>query len=132
MLLIPFFVIWIPYSLFLMVWKPARRNTQIAKIILWGVSVSVVVAVHTHRAQEIRARADKALALILKYKADTGVFPASLEDAGWSDAPGRSGLAKIFYGNKDGSPMLFYAATFIVFDTYSFDFDAGTWRYDAD
>lgn len=132
MFLIPFFVVWIPYSLFLIVWKPARRNTQIAKIILWGVSVSVVIAIHMHRAQEIRARADKVLALILKHKAENGAFPANLADIGWSEAPARSGRTKIFYSNKDGNPMLFYAATFIVFDTYSFDFGEDRWSYVAD
>lgn len=130
--LMPFFLIWIPYSLFLIVWKPARRNTQIAKIILWGVSVSVVVAIHVHRAQEIRARADSAIALILKYKADKGTFPNNLAEVGVTPDLGRSKLSQVHYLNTDGRPNFFYATTFSVFETYSFDFDTGNWRYNPD
>jgi hypothetical protein len=129
---VPFFVIWIPYSLFLIVWKPARRKTQIAKIILWSISVSIVVAIHTYRAREIRARADVVLALVLKHQAEKGAFPKSLAELGVTHDSGRSKLSQVNYLYTDGRPHLFYAATFSVFETYSFDFDTGNWRYNPD
>jgi energy-coupling factor transporter transmembrane protein EcfT len=126
---LPFLAIWLLYSVYV-VWKhPARRITQSIKAGLWLLVVGGVLLTHWHYQKAARDAADFAASAILRYKASHGSFPKTLEAAGLKNYRKNWGVS---YFLQDDRPGLFYPATFVVFDTYWYDFQHQSWVYQPD
>ena len=127
-LVAPFLAIWLLVCIWGAWRQPMRRPVTAVKIILWLVTIGCVVAAHVGYARSARNEAEEVVARVLEYRQRTGAYPASAEAAG---LPTR-GRWQVYYFLHNGAPRVFYPATFIVFDTYSYDFADQAWEYRPD
>ena len=127
----PFLAVWFFYSLVIICRAPERRRLQAARVLVWLVAVSAVAGVHWHKVRASRLDAEQAATAILAYKARHGAYPASLGEVGM-DAAMLKKRWLLFYGMHEGNPTLFYAATFVPFETFHYDFEQSQWRHNPD
>ncbi|MDD2775947.1 MAG: hypothetical protein PHU06_08330 [Gallionella sp.] len=121
--------IWTLYSLYLSVRKPELRANQLTRVSIWLLAVALVVGIHYFRHITTRQSADEVVAAIKSYTATHGLCPVTLDDVGFSQEQLQDSLGMAGYGCDDGNPHFFYKVTYIVFDTYSYDFSKGVWKY---
>jgi hypothetical protein len=72
-----------------------------------------------------------AVAAVLKYKDQRGNWPKTLREAGVADAS-FGDRWMLGYLCENQRPFMFYAATFVIFDTYTYDFGARRWEFTPD
>lgn len=120
---------WIPYSAYVMFRKPDIRALQLARISIWLFAVVLVAGIHYLRHETTRRNANEIVASIKLFSAAHGRCPATLDEVGISPQQLKEKLGKSGYECRDGKPFIFYAATYIVFDTYSYNFAANQWEY---
>jgi hypothetical protein len=125
-------LIWFIYSLYVALTKPDRRKWHLIRMSVWIASVLVILVVHYDRKQTIRHYADDIVAAINKYKLEHGTYPDNIEMIGVSRQQLKEQLGLSGYSYEKGKPGLFYADTFIVFQTHHYDFQKNTWVYHAD
>ena len=106
---------------------PLLRAHLVAIAIL-AIASLVVLGVHSHLHDASRAQADLVAQRIEQFQAASGRYPASLSDVGLDSVVFRHDLM-LSYLSRDNDPMLFYAATFVPFDTWHYDFSAREWTY---
>ena len=123
--------IWIPYSVVVMVRKPERRLLQLALVSCWVLAVLLVAGIHYFRHEATRRNADDIVAAIKEFKTKRGSYPLTLDEVGIGRTALKDKLGSFSGYNRDvvGTPALFYAATWIVFDTYEYDFRTDSWVY---
>lgn len=126
--LVPVLAIWIMYNLIRARKDKERLKPLGVKLLIWLAVIAIVLANHWHLAYAARRDADLALTKVLRYRTQHGVYPADLAAAGISD-PQYGHEWMLHYEGENGQPELFYAATFVPFDTYSYDFQTMEWRY---
>ena len=129
--LAPFLAIWFVVSLVRMWRVPQRRLVLGGKMLLWLLSLASIVLVHLHFANAARQDGERVRHAIEGYQNVHKAYPASLAAVG-IDAPALRKQWMLHYMLSDGTPMLFYAATFTAFDTYSYDFKEKVWQYQPD
>ena len=71
------------------------------------------------------------VAAVLKYKDQRGNWPKTLREAGVADAS-FGDRWMLGYLCENQRPFMFYAATFVIFDTYTYDFGARRWEFTPD
>jgi hypothetical protein len=125
----PFVLVWFAFSGYVMVKAPARRRPQGIKMLAWCAVFAGVAGLHVHYYLAARQAGDAAVAALARYRqAHGGSFPERLADAGTSvgdnDAPWH-----VLYRLEQGKPLLVYSGNFSVFETYTYDFEQGRWRY---
>lgn len=126
----PFLLIWLLYSIYVVLKHPSRRRVQSIKVALWFIVVGGVLLSHWYYHRAARETANLAVDAILSYRANHGSFPETLDAAGVVSDNWKGW--RVFYLLKDGSPSLFYPSTFVVFDTYWYDFERKSWIYQPD
>lgn len=125
----PFLTVWLAYSAYV-AWKhPDRRMTQSIRAGLWVLAVGGVLLLHWHYHRAARDSADLVVAYVNHYKTNHGSFPETIDAAGLNNFRNKW---RISYLMKDGKPSLFYPATFVIFDTYWYDFEHQSWVYQPD
>lgn len=77
----------------------------------------------------VRADAGEYVSKIERFHKINHRYPADLEEAGISKSELSSRLGLSGYLLKDGNPNFFYAATYIPFDVWSFNFAKQEWAY---
>ena len=107
-----------------------RRHYLFAIAVVLAAS-AVVGAAHGYHHFSARAEADQLLRRVLDFRAQQGRFPGNAAELGEPAPPVRS-KNMLHYSFQDGEPALFYAATFIVFDTWLYDFSTQAWVYRPD
>ena len=122
-------LIWIPYSAYVMVRKPDIRAQQFVRVFIWIVAIALVTGIHYIRHKTTRHSAEEIVSAIDSFSATHGHCPANLDEIGISSEQLREKLGMSGYSCDKGNPHLFYAATYIVFDTYHYDFKTGSWKY---
>ena len=122
--LLPIFAIWLIYSAFVIWRRPARRKLQAVAVGLWVFVVGGAFLAHAHYQEAARSAGNAAATAILQYKASYGVYPPSLRAAGLESTDWG-----VYYDFANGTPVLFYPDTFIVFDTYSYNFKQQSWEH---
>lgn len=120
---VPILAVGLLYSVYLIWKRPAVRRLQLVKIALWLLVIGAVCLAQRHYYRAARAAGNVVVASILQYKARHGVFPESLRAAGVEATSWH-----IAYILKDGRPSVFYPATFVVFDTYRYNFRQHRWE----
>ena len=123
---VPILVVWLVYSAYVIWRRPARRKLQILQVALWLLVVGGVLLAHLHYYSAARSAGNTAVTAILQYKASHGVYPPSLRAAGLQSTGW--GVSYLF---DHGQPVLFYPATFIVFETCSYNFERQSWEHQA-
>jgi hypothetical protein len=125
-------LIWIPYSVYLMFRRPDVRASQLARVTIWMVAIALVAGIHYIRHKTTRQNADEIVAAINNFSTTHGRCPETIDEIGINQQQLMEKLGLSGYACKDGNPRLFYAVTYVVFDTYDYDFGSGAWKYDAD
>ena len=124
-----FLVPWFAYSGYRCLRFPIERKLRIQKTIVWFVAVVVIVSVHL-----VMYRSAKSYALGVSEKIETyisshGQCPTKLEDVGISKSTFKEHLGLGGYSCKDQRPFLFYASTYVPFETENYDFTKHEWRH---
>lgn len=122
-------IFWLPYSLFLIVRRPALRKIQAQKIGIWFLMIIAVLAVHQTRRVHTRDYADSVVHGIEQFRQREGRYPDSLNEIGFSAEEIRSNLGMARYARK---PMFYYPDTALIFHMWRYDFDKREWVDDYD
>jgi hypothetical protein len=113
-------------------WKtPEQRRKHLSAVIIIVLACSVVATAHVHHHNTARSIANKVAQDVMQFKASYGRFPMNMAEIGMPEFPKKL-LYRPKYSIHDGKPMLFYAATFVVFETWIFDFPSQAWVYRPD
>jgi len=107
---------------------PLRRAHLLAVAIVATASL-IVLAVHSHLHNASRAQANQVAQSIEHFQAASGHYPASLSEVGLDSAVLRRDLMLSYSSSYGENPILFYAATFVPFDTWQYNFSAHEWIY---
>lgn len=127
-----FLVPWFAYSGYRCLRFPIERKLRIQKTIVWFVAVVVIVSVHL-----VMYRSAKSYALGVSEKIETyisshGQCPTKLEDVSISNSTFKEHFGLGGYACKDQRPFLFYASTYVPFETENYDFTKHEWRHAYD
>lgn len=114
-------------SLYIIFVKHQEKKLRAIQISLWVVSCVVVAAHHIYLHKTTRVYANSVSNSIEQFYSQKGVYPSSIEEVGIKKESLRK--HKMYYSRDNQGPNLMYAATWIVFDTYYFDFKSKTWKY---
>jgi hypothetical protein len=128
---VPVLVIWIMYNLIRARKEKERLKPLGIKLLAWLAVITIVLANHWYLAYASRKDADLVVAKVLEYRIQHGVYPKDMMEAGIND-PRFGHEWMLHYEAENGQPELFYAATFVPFDTYGYDFQTLQWRYRVD
>ena len=125
-------LIWFTYSIYVAIAKPDLRKWQLIRMSVWIVSVLVILGIHYNRRETARHYADNVVAAIKEYKSEHGNYPDNIEMIGISRQQLKNKLGLSGYSFEKNTPSLFYADTFIVYQTHDYDFQKNIWVYHAD
>lgn len=111
--------------------SPEVRGKYVFFIGIVLLASAIVAGVHAWRHHQARDYADNVIAELKKHQQQHGEFPASLDEI-----PALASVGKrphmLYYSNEEGSPYLLYAATFVPFESWHYDFKEKHWVYDYD
>lgn len=113
-------------------WRsPEVRGKYVFFIGIILLSSAIVASVHTWRHHQARGYADNIVAELEKHRLQHGKLPVSLNEVPALASDGKR-PHMLYYQNKNGDPFLLYAATFVPFETWHYDFKEKLWVYDYD
>ncbi|RJG36917.1 hypothetical protein [Motilimonas pumila] len=116
-------------SLYFIFVKNREREQRSIQTFLWVVSCSVVVIHHIHLHKTTQDFAEQVSSAVVTYYQQNGFYPDSAEALDFDkQALTHHGL---YYSHKNGAPLLWYRATWIVYDIYMFNFNDNSWCYQA-
>ena len=124
-----FLVLWLPYSLYVIIRKPERRKVQSYKIGIWFLMIAIVLTIHQVRKVVTRNYADSVVLKIEQFHQKQGRYPDSLEEVGISKAELKDKLSLAHYSKK---PQLYYGDTVMVFHLWTYDFGKHEWANEYD
>ncbi len=123
---------WILYSIFIITTQQARRVIQGVKVAIWVSAVFVVIGIHYYLYVSTQASANKVASAIQQYAKEHGSYPPNIDAIGMSKGQLRSELGLSAYILESGKPTLFYATTYLPFQTEHYDFETNHWRHVGD
>jgi hypothetical protein len=106
---------------------PVERRPRLINAGIWCLCVTIVLTSHLIMYRNAQAYGQQVVTQIEAYRTQHGNYPASLEEAGINKAVFRKHLGLGAYMYEDGHPSLFYASTYVPFDTESYDFTRHIW-----
>ncbi len=111
--------------------RSEHRKQRIIQVILWVVTCLSVVIHHIYLYQTTKNFANRFSHAVIAYHNKHGVYPKSADELNFDKQTVRK--YSIHYLYKDNEqPFLVYHATWIVFDSYHFDFKTKEWEYFPD
>ncbi|MDR1529196.1 MAG: hypothetical protein LBS40_02115 [Burkholderiales bacterium] len=122
-------LIWMMVNLARAIRDPKTRKIRLARIAIWIVAIGFVCGIHRVMYVITRSYADEVIVKIDQFSKTHGYCPETLEDMGIDRQQFKEALGFASYSCQDGNPSLYYAATFIIYDTYSYDFEQSIWEY---
>ncbi len=125
---LPFFMVYFIYCAFIALRRPLERKVTSARAATWACALLAVAVSHWYWFVASRADANRVVSAVIEYRNRTGNYPPDLAAVG-IEVKQLESKWMLGYRLWHGQPSVLYAATFIIFDTYDFDFDAQTWRY---
>ncbi len=124
-----FLIPWFAYSGYRCIRFPIERKLRIQKAIVWCVAVVVIASVHLVMSRSAKSYALGVSEKIEAYISSHSQCPAELEDVGISKSTFEEHLGWGGYVCKDQQPFLFYASTYVPFETENYDFTKHEWRH---
>ena len=120
------------YSCYRCIRFPVERKLRIQKAIVWGVAVAAIVSAHAVMYQSAMSYAQSVAEKVEAYISSHGSCPTGLEDVGISKSTFKEHLGLGGYVCENQKPILFYASTYLPFETESYDFAHREWRHNYD
>lgn len=111
--------------------SPEVRGKYVFFIGIILLASAIVAGVHVWRHHQARDYADNILAELDKYQQQHGKLPTNLNEIPALAHDGKR-PHMLYYRNDKGSPFLLYAATFVPFESWHYDFKEKQWVYDYD
>ncbi|MCF8151884.1 MAG: hypothetical protein K9K30_14985 [Burkholderiaceae bacterium] len=125
------FAVWLTYSAYVIVKRPYARLTQFICIFVWVVAIEFIGGAHYIWHATARRDANEVVIAITTFMKVAGNCPRTLDWVGLKADKLEAKLgANYRYSCSGGKPHFSYVATFTVFDTYSYDFEQGVWKYE--
>lgn len=113
-------------------WKnSAQKHQRIGAIFAIVLASSVVAGAHLYHHTVARENADRLAQEIIGFHALHGRYPVNIAEMGVTESL-KKPIHRPRYSYTDGKPMLFYNATFVMFEGWNFDFANRTWAYRPD
>ena len=125
-------MVWLPYSAIVMLFRPARRWAQLARVVIWVGAVALAGGIHYVRHEAVMKRANEITAAVMQYTAAHGHCPATMDEIGVSREQLRNDLGRADYRCEGGKPEFFFLDSYDGFDRYHYDFDAKGWVFQPD
>jgi hypothetical protein len=117
------------YSVIVMYRNKEERKLRTTKLSIGLIASLITVSFNYYRYINTRAKANNIVVAIEKYRSELGYYPKDLEAIGLSKIKLRNQLGMFGYFYNNGQPNFFYAVTYIIFDTYSYNFELKEWQY---
>jgi len=114
-------------SLYYIFIKNKDRKQRIVQTTLWAITCSITIIHHIYLYKTTQTYAEEVSNSIVMYYQKNGDYPTSYDVIGLDKAAMRE--YGLYYSYKDKVPFLIYRATWIVFDTYAFNFNTKKWGY---
>ena len=108
---------------------PEKRVLRAGQAAIWLCCVSLIVGVHVYRATSARDHAQLLVEKVIAYRQSHGRYPATAQALGYSDKQLRELFVMGGYFLTDGKPYLFYASTYMPFESESYDFALRQWQH---
>lgn len=118
--------IWFLYSIFVILNKPERRKSQLIRVVIWFFTASTLLTVAWYRSEATRKGANEIVIALKEHKIKSGVYPAKLEEIG-KDSPLLRKELRLSYSLDEGKPTLIYYSTWVMLDSYDYDFEKSMW-----
>ncbi len=109
--------------------KNKERKQRTIQTLLWAITCSTTIIHHVYLYTTTQAFAEQVSSAVISYHQKNGAYPESYEALGYNKQAMRE--YGLYYSYKDNKPFLYYRATWIVYDTYMFDFKNNKWGYRA-
>ena len=120
--------LWLAYSGYVIAMRPERRSDQMFRVVAWIAAMTAIATSHVYLHVSTRSRADALVAAIRHHLSTTGDCPTDLTRSGLDPGTLRARLGMSYFSFRGGKVFFAYAATFIVFEMYVYDFEQGVWR----
>lgn len=128
---IPFIVIATLWNTYLIYTKPTQRRVRLIKVALWLVCFNIVFTSHAYRHTETRTAANQIIEKIEQFHTLNNRYPVNLDEVGITRRELRDKLGMAVYRAADNDPSLFYAVTYMIYDTYRYNFKTKRWEYQS-
>ena len=115
-------------SLYVIFIKKKEKQVRCLQLLLWFIACVAVIVHHVYLYHSTRDFADKVAIEIIQYKQKHGDYPANIAEVGYKKEDFKPYWLHYSY-EADEDPFLIYAATWIVFDAYIYNFETNTWKY---
>ena len=125
----PLLLPWLLASLWIGFRHPEQRALRASKAAIWLCCVSLIVGVHLYLAIQTRDQAQLLVEKVIAYQQTHGRYPDSAQALGYSDKQLRELLGLGGYFLTEGKPTVFYATTYLPFETESYDFSRQQWQH---
>ena len=126
------FIPWVLYSVFVIVWRPVRRQVQSIKVAVWIAVLLTIGGAQYYMAISAQRSADKVVSAIQMHIKNTGDCPKNIAALGISEADLHGKLGMYGYLCENGNADFFYSSTSIPFDTERYDFASKAWVHRND
>ncbi|MBM9521238.1 hypothetical protein JWG39_15565 [Desulforhopalus vacuolatus] len=115
-------------KLFTVFVKKKDQKQIFIQIVLWSISCAIILAHHVYLHKTTLHYAKSISNTVEAFYIKNGKYPKTLEYAGVKTGTDNKFQIHYYFINES-QPALFYPATWIVFDTYSYDFKNKKWVY---
>ncbi len=108
--------------------RSEQRKQRIIQVILWVVTCLSVIIHHIYLYQTTQNFANRFSDAVIAYHNQHGVYPKSADELNFDKKTIKKYSIHYLY-KDDKPPFLAYHATWIIFDSYHFDFKTKEWSY---
>ncbi len=115
-------------SIYLAFVKNDRKKQRSIQMLLWAVTCLAITTHHFYLYKTAQNYSVKVSSAIVQFYKVNGSYPESADILGFDKQEMKN--YGVYYSYTDNSPFLFYPATWIVFDSYVYDFNLNKWVYD--
>ncbi len=124
-------LIWVLFSLGILYKSQWRDRGRLIKICVWITALVVSIGAHLLLHHVTRNNANEVVAAVEKFAKEQGRYPKTIDEVGITKPQLADKLGNMarYRVNDAGQPILIYMVTFIVFDSYQYDFQKAAWRY---
>ncbi len=125
---LPFFMIYVTRSLFLMLKRPELRKYKAIHLMIWIVTLLMICSVHWYWSLESRRDAQTVILAIEAFQLKNGIYPHTLAELGLNEQALRHQWMLV-YSDQDQHPFVVYADSFMVFAHYRYHFKTHQWTH---